>query len=82
MLNQNKSKMENQAIAATKEEIEEINRAKCDYEFLRNQYDIQKIVYRWNGELKAENEKLKAEIAALKKDYKLVKKIKSPLVDN
>ena len=32
--------------------------------------------------LREENEELKAEIAMIKKDYKLVKKIKSPLVDN
>jgi predicted RNase H-like nuclease (RuvC/YqgF family) len=72
----------NADIENLKEEIEEINRATCDYKYLSDQYDIQNMVYQMNGELKAENEELKAEIAMLKRDYKLVKKIKSPFVDN
>ena len=50
----------NADIENLKEEIEEINRATCDYKYLSDQYDIQHLVYRMNGELKAEIATLKA----------------------
>jgi hypothetical protein len=49
-----------------KAEIEEVKEETYEYKYLKDQYDIQKLVYRMNGELKAENEKLKEEIAILR----------------
>ncbi len=80
MLNQNKSKMNSEwrDIDEVREEIE-MSLAQGEDDWVADR------ICEYILELQTKEEeikKLKAEIAELKKDYKLVKKIKSPLVDN